>query len=228
MPKKVFWIDIGANDPIFLSVTKFFSMRGGRGINVEPQKDCIDQYELDRKNDINLCVAVGAEKGTLKLYGTGTGASLNRDEVETIGETNCVNVPVRTLKDICEEYVETNQIIHFLKIDVEGFEAQVLRGADFNNYRPWILCIEASEHEWEEELINYGYANIWNDGQNRWYALKEHHEIIERASLLDKFDELYDVTSRSTLIVINQEYQAIKSSNSWKWACKIRKALKGK
>ena len=28
MPSNVFWIDVGANDPLFLSVTKFFSMRG--------------------------------------------------------------------------------------------------------------------------------------------------------------------------------------------------------
>ncbi len=27
--QKVFWIDVGANDPVFHSVTKFFSIRGG-------------------------------------------------------------------------------------------------------------------------------------------------------------------------------------------------------
>lgn len=25
----IFWIDVGANDPVFDSVTKFFSVRGG-------------------------------------------------------------------------------------------------------------------------------------------------------------------------------------------------------
>jgi len=34
-----FYIDIGAFDPIYISVTKAFSMRGWKGINVEPLLD---------------------------------------------------------------------------------------------------------------------------------------------------------------------------------------------
>jgi len=35
--------------------------------------------------------------------------------------------------------------IHFLKIDVQGSESDVLRGCDFVRYRPWIVVIEATE-----------------------------------------------------------------------------------
>ena len=37
--KKIFYIDVGANDPTYLSVTKFFYLGGGNGINIEPLRD---------------------------------------------------------------------------------------------------------------------------------------------------------------------------------------------
>ena len=37
------------------------------------------------------------------------------------------------------------QTIHFLKIDVEGAEAEVLEGLNLERIRPWIIVIEANE-----------------------------------------------------------------------------------
>ena len=35
-------------------------------------------------------------------------------------------------------------VVHFLKIDVEGMEAAVLRGLSLGTVRPWIILIEAT------------------------------------------------------------------------------------
>ncbi len=62
-----FYIDVGANDPVKMSVTKSFYLRGWNGINIEPLPN---KYELllnDRKRDINLNFGVGKEK-VLLLY----------------------------------------------------------------------------------------------------------------------------------------------------------------
>ena len=138
------WIDVGANDPIDLSVTKIFSTWGGYGINIEPQRKLILRLKKDRPKDINLEIGISSEPGTLKLHGEGVFASFN-PENGWVGQEEAYEVPVMTLKQVCENHLSDADIIHFLKIDVEGWEGEVLKGMDFNIYRPWIICIESYE-----------------------------------------------------------------------------------
>jgi FkbM family methyltransferase len=64
---------------------------------------------------------------------------------------------------------------------VEGYERQVLLGADFAKVRPWILLIEAvkpmtsipSHAAWEPLLLEAGYEFIYFDGLNRFYVAEE-------------------------------------------------------
>jgi FkbM family methyltransferase len=85
--------------------------------------------------DVRLhTVAVGAEAGTLALYDYATHAgsqhaSLLPGVIETVhgAQTRSTNVPVITLDTYCAE--NAVERIDLLKIDVEGFELNVLRGA---------------------------------------------------------------------------------------------------
>ena len=85
-------------------------------------------------------------------------------------------VPARSLASICRQYV--NEPIHLLKIDAEGFEREVLLGADFKQYRPWIVVAEAtrplsreiSHQFWEGILLSAGYCFRYFDGLNRFYV----------------------------------------------------------
>ncbi|MBQ7557310.1 MAG: hypothetical protein IJT00_04525 [Lachnospiraceae bacterium] len=56
--KDVFYIDVGANDPQNMSVTKPFYDRGGRGINIEPQSRYVGEYAVYRPGDINVRAGV--------------------------------------------------------------------------------------------------------------------------------------------------------------------------
>jgi hypothetical protein len=81
--------------------------------------------------------------------------------------------------------------VHFLKIDVEGFEGDVLRGMDFTLCRPWIVVVEAimpnsrdSNHgEWEPLITAHAYQYAWFDGLNRYYVAAEHAELAARLQL---------------------------------------------
>ena len=48
------------------------------------------------------------------------------------------------LTTILSTHLPLNQDIDFSKIDVEGFEDSVLRGADFWTYRPKIILVEST------------------------------------------------------------------------------------
>jgi hypothetical protein len=109
-------------------------------------------------------------------------AELHRAEGHAVAE---LRVPVSTLSAICAEHARGE--IHFLKIDVEGFEAEVLRGMDFERWRPWVLVIEATlpnsretNHEaWERLVTSQRYRYVWFDGLNRYYVADEHQELMQ-------------------------------------------------
>jgi FkbM family methyltransferase len=190
--EKGFYIDVGANDPVIDSVTKAFYDRGWRGINIEPLKSHFEDLSLARERDINLQVAVGEQHGQIELWeceirGWATASSEVIAKYESQGRVGVYHkVPVLPLKDICSQYSEKE--IHFLKIDVEGFEENVIRGMDFLVYRPWIVLVEATKPNsieenhflWEPILKNNGYLFAYGDGLNRFYLALEKHELLEK------------------------------------------------
>lgn len=200
-----FYIDVGAQRPSVDSVTRLFYERGWRGINIEP----VQQWHLElveqRPRDINLNVAAGRDAGQLTLnVFAGTGLSTAVDAHASVHaergfERLQVQVPVRTLQSICEEYHVAP--IHFLKIDVEGFEADVLAGIDLALVRPWIVVVEATlpnsrvanYADWEPILLQADYDFVYFDGLNRYYVARE------RAALAESFSSPPNVFDDFTL-----------------------------
>jgi hypothetical protein len=94
--------------------------------------------------------------------------------------------PVRTLSAlIAEAGLET---IDFLKIDVEGAEADVLAGMDFERYRPRVILAEAvapgsmedASAPWEGEITRHGYRFVFFDRLNRFYVAEEAKDLAAR------------------------------------------------
>ena len=97
-----------------------------------------------------------------------------------------VEVPVKRLDTIlAESGLTPADPIHFLKIDVEGFEESVIRGIDLSVWRPWIIVAESTRprsseqahHEWEPLLLDQRYEFCLFDGLNRYYVAAEHADL---------------------------------------------------
>ncbi len=187
---KGFYIDVGANDPVADSVTKAFYDAGWRGINIEPVSEWYEKLQLDRPDDINLQLAVGARKGGINFYEViGTGLSTMDESIakrhaqEQGFELKRYKVPVVRLTTICKQHPHSD--IHFIKIDVEGAELSVLQGLDLKKIRPWIILVESTlpnmqienYEEWEHSLTERGYHHVYFDGLSRYYVADEHDEL---------------------------------------------------
>jgi FkbM family methyltransferase len=190
--KNGYYIDVGANDPVEHSVTKAFYDAGWSGISIEPLPSFHQAFIEQRPRDVNLAIAAGATDGELLLYDVPAVRGWASPELEVAKaheaegyEVAELKVPVKTLASVCAEHVRGD--IHFLKIDVEGFEGEVLRGMDFTRWRPWVLVIEATlpgsretNHEtWEPLVLTQGYRFAWFDGLNRYYVADEHPELMD-------------------------------------------------
>lgn len=189
------YVDVGACHPTEGSVTRWFYDQGWAGVNLEPIPDLHSRLERERRRDINMCAAAGAAPGRAdfrvvrrnlgysSLHGSG---ALPGDLAE---DTETIEVEIVTLDSVIERL--DRPAVHFLKIDVEGAEAEVLAGLDLRRHRPWILVIEATapgtqrdvSAPWRGGVEEAGYSHAWFDGLNRWFVAKEHAELIERIAL---------------------------------------------
>lgn len=193
-----FYIDVGANHPVTLSVTKHFYENGWSGINCEPLPKQFALLEADRPRDTNLNVGCSSKPGTLTLYaaaGVASGiSSFTADEVAIHRkrgfEFEEITSRVVTLASICEEHV-CGRTIDFMSIDVEGHEREVLEGANFRRFRPRVVVIEATRpnttepsHEaWEVLILNHDYLFAVFDGLNRFYVRREDEALVPAVAL---------------------------------------------
>ena len=202
--KEVFYIDIGANDPWVSSVTKLIYDHGGSGIDIEPIPELAELYPIERPRDIFICAGVGKENTQMTLYlqgmSTGEGSTLKENDIDEHNKQG-ITIDVYTLQDICKKYIGDNQPIHFLKVDVEGAEKDVLLGADFDSYRPWCIVMESTlpntdipcYEEWEGLLLNKSYHFAFSHGVNRYYVSDEHKELDDKFIPVDSLLQKYRV-----------------------------------
>jgi FkbM family methyltransferase len=246
--KMGFYIDVGAWSPDIDSVTQAFYEHGWQGINVEPNPEFHVQLLTRRPRDINLRMAVSDKAGSLMMnFFSNLGLS-------TLDETIVQNharagwaidkheVQVTTLADLWRQHVPEGQAVHFLKVDVEGFEGAVLRGNDWSKYRPWIVVVEAtlplsqpeSHEEWEPMLLTADYHFVYADGLNRFYVADEHVELLPALKYPPNvFDEFklsseYQADARAQKAEtkahqlqdvadgLNRELQVVYASRSWR------------
>ncbi len=199
-----FYVDVGASHPTTGSVTAHFYDQGWRGINIEPS--CSFEHLVHaRPRDVNLQLAISDQPGsaTFHEFPEAPGLSSFSSELADVAVAKfgfrCVRRPVAkaTLAQVCREHVKGQ--IDFMTIDVEGHEREVLAGADFRQFRPRVVVVEATRphggeslHEcWESSLVSADYLFAFFDGLNRYYVRREDSELIVKlavpANVFDNF-----------------------------------------
>lgn len=183
------YIDVGAQSALVDSVSRMFHDLGWSGVHVEPVGAYADELESARPGDKVLRVAVGDDRGTITFHEVpSTGLSTIDAEIAAGHRNEGFEVleretPVVTLDDVF--YASGFDEIHWLKIDVEGFEASVIRGWH-GDVRPWVVVVEStlplsqveSHDAWESMLLDKGYTFAYFDGLNRFYVSATHRELL--------------------------------------------------
>ena len=212
-----FYIDVGANDPNDISVTKSFYLKGWHGINIEPLPNMYQKLLKYRIRDINLNIGASDKEESLILSVNGGCSSVNKKYLRANGKT--INIKAYPLSEICKKYVPNGEEIQFCKIDVEGHEKNVLLGFNFKNYRPKVFCLESVEpgstipdyKEWEYILIENGYIFGYEYKVNRYYFDSKVDYISKRFLNLEKYiNEYNEIQKKKKFTFVNSIFSIIK------------------
>jgi FkbM family methyltransferase len=246
--EKGFYIDVGAYSPDVDSVTKLFYERGWSGVNIEPNSKCHAELVRKRPRDKNFCFALSNKSGQAEISILSYPESKNSTGLSTLNPNFATKhieagylvkvdqVETLTLVNFLERYIPASQEIHFLKIDVEGLEKEVLEGNNWQHCQPWIVLVESidpTNHEenylnWEHLLISAGYHFAYTDRLNRFYISPKHLELKTAfkypPNLFDGFiihrhaadfqTQIQEIHSQ--IIEAKAKVNALLSSRSWK------------
>jgi len=204
------YVEVGANHPRDDSATRIFYDRGWSGITIEPVPYFADLHRAQRPRDHLVEAAItNSGRGEITLHVVpGTGLSSIVDSVSDRHakagiEHVDVMVPTMRLDDVLAESGWADREIHFMLIDVEGAEREVLQSVDLERWRPWVLVVESTEpnsavmshSDWEPELLARGYEYCLFDGVSRFYVAAEKAALLRAplsypACVLDDYQTL--------------------------------------
>jgi FkbM family methyltransferase len=184
-----FYIDIGAQDPVIDSVSRAFYDAGWRGVHVEPSPAYAAKLRRERPGEEVLQLALGKTEGDLRFFhfpdtGLSTGVEeIARGHLVQGWRVEDITVPQKTTAQVLDLYADRD--IHWMKIDCEGMEADIIEGWKASSVRPWIVIVESvlpstqtpSHEGWEEALLALGYKFVYFDGLNRFYVSNRKAEL---------------------------------------------------
>ena len=106
------YLDVGANDPFYLSNTALFYEQGCRGINIEANPALIRSFIKARPEDVNLNIGIGQKETIMDFYvmNDPTLSSFSAKECEKYIETgkyhiiSTLKIKISTIQKILEEF----------------------------------------------------------------------------------------------------------------------------
>ena len=142
-----FYVDIGCGHPIKNNNTYLLNKRGWKGINIDLDEENIDLFNIYRKKDENINIAVSNDNKEVDLYFYHSKSAINTISKDVANYqkakvSSVKKVKSKTLNEILINSKFNDIQIDFLSIDVEGSELLVLKNFDFKKYSPKVIVVE--------------------------------------------------------------------------------------
>ena len=173
------YVDVGCYHPYKGSLTAQLYKKGWKGINIDLSKSSIDLFNLVRKEDINLNLAVSDFNGQTSYF---ENSPINQQNslIKNNDNQKKIKIDCKNLNLILEE--NKFEKFEYLNIDVEGSEQNVINGINLSKYRPILITIENNnlhindyiESETYKILINNNYTFISKTGVTNFFLKNEY------------------------------------------------------
>ena len=143
------YVDVGCYHPFKGSLTFKLYKKNWSGVNIDLSKTSIDLFNIARKKDINLNLAVSDFNGETFYY---ENSPINQQNslIQTNENQKKVKVECFTLNSILKE--KNIKSFDYLNVDVEGSELEVIKGIDLDKFRPSLISIENNDLTLEDYM----------------------------------------------------------------------------
>jgi FkbM family methyltransferase len=146
-----FYVDVGAHHPRRFSNSYLFYRAGWSGLTVDADPDAAPLFARQRPRDLHVCAGVAEAPGRLTYYRFDESAlntfdaplAAERAKLPRYRALAPLTVEVTTLAALLHRHVPAGREIGFLSVDVEGYDARVLRSSDWQAYRPRYVLAES-------------------------------------------------------------------------------------
>ena len=146
-----FYVDVGCNEPRFISNTFLLYRRGWRGICIDANENLIRKYRRIRPHDRAACACVSKKVQQLAFVpfaneglSSADAQHIAQNQTAAISEVRRKKTVTRTLTEILNQFNAPSSF-DLLTIDVEGFDFAVLQSLDFEKYQPRLIILEADD-----------------------------------------------------------------------------------
>lgn len=163
-------MDVGAHDGVSINNTLFFEEEHNwTGVNIEPLPHIYTKLVENRPACININCAVSNVDGeadfmlnegyTEMLSGLANTVDdrhikrMHNEQNVYGGATHIIKVPTKRVESICTENEITH--IHYLSIDVEGAEFDVIKSINFDKVFIDVIGFENNYHDVSKHIIEY-------------------------------------------------------------------------
>ena len=149
--KNGFYVDIGSHKPLYLSNTYEFYLNNWNGICIDPNPGLKLKYSLFRSSDLflNSAIIFNNKKNNNLFYYYKNHTDLNTFSKKRVNIQQKIfgRYPTKTIK--VEQITVQNLIklinkreLHFLNIDIEGIEYEIILILLKKKIFPWCIAIE--------------------------------------------------------------------------------------
>lgn len=145
------YLDVGAFHPYNISNTALLYRFGSTGFTIDANPNCIKDFLDARPWSSHYQYGVVPEYDEIYTYlmfdPTSGRNTLCKNEAEKYSEKYGVSVgeeitvPTITLNDFVNKY-NGGKFPHFLSLDVEGLDYDILKSVDFMQSAPVVICVE--------------------------------------------------------------------------------------
>jgi FkbM family methyltransferase len=190
-----FFVEVGAYDGVVLSNTYFLETIGWKGLLVEPDPGKAACCRMNRpKARVFECAAVASDAmpeisfnvvdGGEVYSAAGELTEFQRKRLDDWGlKARRITVPGKTLDAMLTEAGAPG--VDFVSIDVEGGEADILRGFNMTRWRPRVVMIEVNSllrsREVRDVFRQHGYVYLTSIEINEIYVPLTELPAVTRA-----------------------------------------------
>lgn len=179
---KGFFVDVGCFHPVKYNNTYALYKEGWRGVNIDIQAIKIKGFNWIRPGDTNIAMAASDREGEVTFWSNGLYTptvtlekSFADERTGTRYQYRPQTVQAKPLTSILDGTRFKDRGIDLLSIDVEGHDLQVLKGLDFDRYRPDVVAVEFDAPDLDHVLENDLHQFLAQKGYNliNWVGLTQ-------------------------------------------------------